>query len=92
MNFQMKRIIAWKTENRTIASQIKVLRKKITSGDCKISDLNKLEDLSIKKGRNIARLQRMRTKINQDNTSWERFEDEIIEGMAKHFVKNNQGL
>lgn len=66
MNFQMKRIIAWKTENRNIASQIKVLREKITSGDGQISDLNELEELAIKKGRNIARLQRIRTKICQD--------------------------
>lgn len=90
MNFQMKRIIAWKTENRTISDQVKALKSKIESGKFDMNDINKLESLSIKKCRNISRLYRIRTKISQEKKSWDQVENEMLDCMAKHFLDNSR--
>lgn len=89
MNFQMKRIIAWKVENRTISAQVKVLKSKIESGNFDMSDINKLESLSIKKGRNISRLYRIRTKISQEKSSFDQAETGMIKCVTKHFLNNS---
>lgn len=83
MKAQLKRIIKWKAENRTIASRIKVLRNKIFSGNFEAKDLNELENLAIKKGRNIARLNRMRTAISQRKSLNRKIKNHISSNWAK---------
>lgn len=83
MKSQLKRIIKWKAENRTIASRIKVLRNKIFSGNFEAKDLNELEKLAIKKGRNIARLNRLRTAISQRKSLNRKIKDHISSNWAK---------
>lgn len=86
MKSQLKRIIKWKVENRTIASRIKVLRNKIFSGNFEAKDLNELEKLAIKKGRNIARLNRLRTAISQRKAFAASEEMRLMEGIKQDRV------
>lgn len=76
MTFNMKKIIRLKTENRILSQKINNIRKKIVlnrGDDMKLFKLiDELECLSINKGRNMARLQRIRT-INQQNNKKKEF-------------------
>lgn len=83
MKAQLKRIIKWKSENRLIAARIKKIRAKILSGDFDPRDLNELESLAIKKGRNIARLHRTRTVISQRKAYAASEEMLLIEGIKQ---------
>lgn len=83
-------IIKWKSENRVLSSRMAVLKNKIITGVATERDITKFQEMAIKFGRNIARLQRMRTKLQQKKTDWNVVESKILTGMAKHFVKNNR--
>lgn len=70
MSHQLNRIIKWKSENRTISDRMIALKEKMESSNVFDPKIIKLfEELAIKKGRNIARLQRMRTKISETKSN-----------------------
>lgn len=60
-----RKIFRLKRDNRTIASRLKVLENKLESGSFTKKDLKNYRELAIKMGRNISKLYRYRTTINQ---------------------------